>query len=76
MLQYSGITVESGLPVKSVKITLNTFAVCLKTVLTKCQVCQLVLDVVDNYIRVKTFFDIAVQCDTKEINVVEQFTHV
>ena len=33
--------------------------------------CLLVLDVVDNYIRVKTFFDIAVQCDTKEINVVE-----
>ena len=25
--QYSGITVESGTPVKSVKITLNTFAV-------------------------------------------------
>ena len=44
---------------------------CVKIVLTKCQVCSLVLDVVDNYIRVKTFFDIAVQCDTKEINVVE-----
>ena len=28
--QYSGITVESGTPVKSVKITLNIFAMLLR----------------------------------------------